>query len=64
MLRQVARRIILLVMAGLIGVSRAYAQAYPSDEPPTESAPVLPYGLLLLFTILTLVIVCMPSRRT
>jgi len=40
-----------------------FAQAEPPSES-TNTTPVFPYALVLLFTLLTLVIVCMPSRKT
>jgi hypothetical protein len=64
MRRVLVRCLVAPALAAGLFVSSAWAQpSGASDEAPTEHVPVLAYALALLFTLLTLVIVCMPSRK-
>jgi hypothetical protein len=51
----------LAVLAVATAVARA---AYDEEAGPTRSPPVLAYFLAFLFTVLAVVIVCMPSRKS
>ncbi len=56
-----------LILSGFSRVGQVLAQAPSaggSEGASESSGPVFPYGVILLFTLLTLVIVCMPSRKT
>jgi hypothetical protein len=49
----------------VLAVAAAVARAAGDDEAgPTRSPPVVAYFLAFLFTVLALVIVCMPSRKS
>ncbi len=53
----------LLIVLGL-ATPAVHAQPAPAEAEKTEqSAPALPYALLILYTLLVLTIVCMPSRK-
>jgi hypothetical protein len=55
----------LAVMALWTAVALAAAGATGDDEGgPPQRVPVLGYFLAFAFTVLTLVIVCMPSRKS
>jgi hypothetical protein len=45
-------------------VTAAAARAQDEETGPTHSPPVLAYFLAFLFTVLALVVVCMPSRKS
>lgn len=53
----------LLILLGL-ATPAVHAQPAPGEPEKTEqSAPALPYVFLILYTLLVLTIVCMPSRK-
>ena len=53
----------LLIVLGL-ATPAVYAQAPNAEPEKTEqSAPALPYAVLIIYTLLVLTIVCMPSRK-
>ncbi len=60
------RRLVSSLFLGLFLAGQALAQstAATGEEKTESSGPVFPYALMVLFTILTLVIVCMPSRKS
>jgi hypothetical protein len=65
MLRSFLRWTAALVVAA-VWAAAAYAQRDTSGADESESAkvPVLAYALAFVFTIVCLVIVCMPSRKS
>jgi hypothetical protein len=65
MVRRSLLRLALLAVAALCLVSRAYALAPSGGENETPPhTPVFSYFLAFLFTIITLVILCAPSRKS
>ncbi len=60
------RRLIIGLFLSLALAVRALAQstAPAGDAQAESSGPVFPYALMVIFTILILVIVCMPSRKS
>jgi hypothetical protein len=49
----------------VLAIAAAVARAAGDDEAgPTRSPPVLAYFLAFFFTVLALVVVCMPSRKS
>jgi len=45
----------------ILGAASARAQV---DDAPSQHVPVLGYFLAFLFTVLALVVLCMPSRKS
>ena len=64
MLRRVLRLFVLLLVLvlGTPGV-QAQPSATTEAEKSEQSTPALPYAFALLYTLLVLTIVCMPSRK-
>jgi hypothetical protein len=47
----------------LLGVWALPCLAEDYDDSPKERTPAFQYGLAITFTLITLVIVCMPTRK-
>lgn len=63
MMHATARRLSRIALAAVaLLLNATVVQAQTTDE--GSSGPVFPYILALLFTILVMVIVCMPSRKS
>lgn len=53
----------LLILLGL-ATPAIHAQPAPAETEKTEqSAPALPYAILIIYTLLVLTIVCAPTRK-
>ncbi len=66
MIRRLSRWLLPLVLIALCAI-RAMAADLPGPgetETTGERVPVLGYFLAFVFTVLTLVILCMPSRKS
>jgi hypothetical protein len=64
MLRRLLRSFALLLVVLALSTPAAQAQTPPPDAEKSErSTPALPYAFALLYTLLILMIVCVPSRK-
>jgi hypothetical protein len=65
MLRRILRFVGPVLLALILGVPGVQAQpgATTEADKSEHSAPALPYAVALLYTLLVLTIVCMPSRK-
>ncbi len=65
MLRRLLRLCVLVVLALALSAPGLNAQTASTTEADQSehSSPALPYAFALLYTLLVLTIVCMPSRK-
>jgi hypothetical protein len=64
MLRRLLPCLIPFLLTFAFGTSAAQAQIpAPESEKSERTAPVLPYFVMTLYTILVLLVVCIPSRK-
>jgi hypothetical protein len=53
-----------LTPLAVLAATAAAARAQQDETGPSHAPPVLPYFLAFLFTVLALVVVCMPTRKS
>ncbi len=63
MLRRLLRAFASLLVVVALGTPSAQAQTPAEPEKSERSTSALPYAVILVYTILVLMIVCVPSRK-